>query len=118
MSWRRCVRNRLSSGKWIPIRDLFDEVINDIPLHHAFRHADRLGKPDASLFEARFRLFINELSMLKLEKNVDGPYSYPNTKVRLYHHSSEDPEKQFLIKIITKWGSPLHQDHYQTNEPS
>jgi hypothetical protein len=93
MRWRDHVRRRLSDGDWLPLRELFDEIEHAIPLHHAYRRAHADGRPETSMFDARFRIFTLFLS--KLDLQTDPPqrgkkrrYRYPETRIRLPRPSS------------------------------
>jgi hypothetical protein len=88
MNWRAHVRKRLNEGDWIPLRELFDEIELAIPLHHAYRRAHFEGRPETSMFDARFRLFTQFLSSLELETDPSSSskvrrYRYLETRVKL-----------------------------------
>jgi hypothetical protein len=88
MNWREHIRQRLSDGNWISLRELFDEVELTIPLHHAYRRAHLEGRTESSMFDARLRLFVNFISRFSLEtfprsSNNKQRYSYLETSIRL-----------------------------------
>jgi hypothetical protein len=93
--WKNKVRAMLDSGCWVEIRYLFDQVKSAIPNHEAFRHANRMGKPDREFWGARFDVFKLYLTRLKVETDpppVNGKrHLNYQTKVRLPRaHGSDE----------------------------
>lgn len=66
--WQAHVRKRLCAREWVLLRDLFEAVANDIPLHIAYRANSRSwgSNSDASIATARWRTFKLYLYYLKV----------------------------------------------------